>query len=176
MQLLTAASIGIWPVACLEAAYFRFGDVRDWISYNGSSGTHHATIEEDGVHLGAKDTIFEPGEIVAWTAKACLREGRHGHGHLRLYRPAQMGSPEIPGDEKSAPLAADRCGERISWLKLPDDALPGTWVIRRWFTARDEGLMAGLWPFWQLGWWPLREDYPTIVVHVVSRRVAQATE
>ena len=133
--------------------YAAMADHRDYFAYNGSFGPV-AYLPADKLAApgyGPAQSVFHAGEKVSFVTNLCVNAGVSITGRAELVRTAQAGIPEAIIDRRvtDVPPSMHRCGPRIGSFEFPEDALPGTYEIRR--TVDVDGETSTL-----RQWWPLR--------------------
>ncbi len=127
-------------------------DPRDYIAYNGSFGPLAYLPDNKLVSptYGPAQSVFHAGDRVSFVTNLCVAPGVSITGRAELVRTAQSGLPETVVDRHIAevPPSMHRCGPRVSSFEFQQDALPGTYEIRR--TVAVDGETSPL-----RQWWPL---------------------
>ena len=145
--------------------YAAWGDPRDYVTVNSSYGPM-AYVASDQLRppsYGPLQSIFHPGERVSYVTDLCVAPGVAITGRAQLVRPAQSGVGEavVDGRTTDVPPSIHRCGPRVASFEFPQDALTGTYQIRRSVQVDADTSY--------LRWiWPLRMDLDPLVVQVVT--------
>ena len=155
-------------ISAYHYAWSTLSDPHYYLAYNGSFGPMAyrdgmAAAIPDISAFGPPQTVFHAGDRVAFTTDMCRNKGVAITGHAELVRTAQNGVAQTVIDRRDTPVPATshRCGPRLGNFRFDVDALPGSYEIRRWATVDDDGT-------WLRKWWPVRKDFETLVVQVVT--------
>ncbi len=142
-------------------------DPRDYAQYNSSYGPFAL---KDGMTTGLEahtygplQSVYHAGDAVAFSTSLCLAPTTTIIGHAQLVRVAQNGVGESVLDRRDTPVTPDvnRCGPRVGDFRIPNDALPGTYEIRRWVDI--DGPTS-----WVRRFWPLQIQIEPLVIQVVT--------
>ncbi len=136
-----------------------YGDIDDFYTLADTAGPFAVAVDASGTLTRGVDTAsFGKGEYVGWSSSFCAVPGRPFTGLTEMVRLPQDGLKEAVENSRTThfPGTVTRCGPRTYSLRVPDEAVPGVYELRRTLTFR-EGTA-----------WPLHAHFPSIPFRVVG--------
>lgn len=145
-------------LASFHITRMRFFEPRDYFAYQNTVGPFSYIEGKDGkAESGSPIVSIPPGGTFTWIVSFCLNSGISVKGNFQFVRLKQNGLSEIVVVNRDAHLTPEsrRCGPLVNKQLVPEDALPGTYELRRVITMREGG------------WFPFTQEFEPVRIVVI---------
>ncbi len=138
----------------------RYGDPRDYYTYQGVEGPFAPVIGPDGTFIpGEPITSAHAGDTFGWRSTGCLAAGVTARAVFQFERVAEGGGPNVPAAparEIVSRPADHRCGPKVVWQDIPSGTPPGLYEESRTIHLRETSM------------WPLVVELPPVRLQVLQ--------